>query len=78
MLTQGSCVLAAMLVLPPMLHGGTEFDDLESRNKRATSTAEGRDYEQKAVATFWGDAAFMRSCVAADAPIQEPSRSISS
>jgi hypothetical protein len=48
------------------------ISQLEERNKSSVSTPQGQSYEQKAVAAFFGDAAFMRECVAPDGPIAQP------
>ena len=48
---------------------GSTAGQLESRNKRDTSTPEGEKYQRKAVTTFWGDASFMGECAPEGKPL---------
>jgi hypothetical protein len=57
---------------PFRVYGGSTAKELDARNKKDTSTPQGREYEKKAVGVFWGDAGFMDDCAPATAPIQEP------
>lgn len=47
-------------------------DSLESRYERCIATPGGKRYESAVGAAFWGDAAFMQTCVPPGSPLAQP------
>ncbi|RZV37300.1 MAG: hypothetical protein EX272_05760 [Chromatiales bacterium] len=60
------------LILSATCLAETDLAILEEEHQQSIATADGKAFEMTAVQAFWGDAAFMRECVPADAELPEP------
>lgn len=61
-------LLVAIVALPC----GADTSTLEAQHQKSISTAQGQEYEMKAVQAFWGDASFIRVCAPPNTPIADP------
>jgi hypothetical protein len=63
-------IIGSVVFALSFLHLSAVASELEARSK--ASELREPDYESQALPIFWGDAAFMRTCVPVNAPLPKP------